>query len=113
MEARLVTQDEMFQTIDALRYAAETETDEKKAVAAWAAVETADAALGVLQQENADDDRLVKEYDTNIRQMNNSLRITKAGLVAERSNAELMVAIKSNMNIDEDLKDLASNARKL
>jgi hypothetical protein len=45
--------------------------------------------------------------------MNNSLRITKAGLVAERSNAELMVAIKSNMNIDEDLKDLASNARKL
>jgi hypothetical protein len=45
--------------------------------------------------------------------MNNSLRITKAGLVAERSNAELMVAIKSNMNIDEDLKDLAGHAGKL
>jgi hypothetical protein len=49
MDARWATIDEMYETIDALRYAAETESDEKKAAAAWAAVETADAALGELQ----------------------------------------------------------------
>lgn len=35
--------------------------------------------------------------------MRNSFRITKAKLVAERTNAELMVAIKQEMNFGEDI----------
>lgn len=49
---------------------------------------------------------LVAEYFYSIRQVRNSLRITKARLVAERTNAELMVAIKKEMNLGEDIFDL-------
>lgn len=65
--------------------------------------DAAEAAIDLALQDNEDDQRLVDEYSYNIRQVNNSFRITKAKLVAERTNAELMVAIKQEMNFGEDI----------
>jgi hypothetical protein len=65
-----------------------------------------EAAIQEINQLNEDDHRLIQEYDTQIRAVNNKLRITKAQLLAERTNAELMVAIKNNMNFAADLSDL-------
>jgi hypothetical protein len=85
------------------RYEAETETNELFVSARWAAFDAADAAIDQALQDNEDDQRLVDEYEYNIRQVRNSFRITKAKLVAERTNAELMVAIKQEMNFGEDI----------
>lgn len=88
---------------ETLRYEAETETNELFVSARWAAFDAADAAIDQALQDNEDDQRLVDEYEYNIRQVRNSFRITKAKLIAERTNAELMVAIKQEMNFGEDI----------
>jgi hypothetical protein len=113
MEERWTAIDAQYQEADTLRFEAETEGDEQKSAAKWAKFESATAAIAVLEQDNADDERLVSEYDVNIRAVNNSLRVTKAKLVAERSNAELMVAIKGNMNLTVDLSDTEAKLEKL
>jgi hypothetical protein len=43
------------------------------------------------------------QYETQIRSIQNQFKITKAQLQAEVTNAELMVAIKSDMNAQEDI----------
>lgn len=51
------------------------------------------------QEENEDAVRLQEQYQVNIRQVNNDLRITIAKIEAELKNAQLMVTIKNQMNI--------------
>jgi len=104
INARWDSMDSLHEVADTLRYEAETETNELFVSARWAAFDAADAAIDQALQDNEDDQRLVDEYDFNIRQVRNSFRITKAQLVAERTNAELMVAIKQEMNFGEDIE---------
>jgi len=103
INARWDSMDSLHEVADTLRYEAETETNELFVSARWAAFDAADAAIDQALQDNEDDQRLVDEYEYNIRQVRNSFRITKAKLVAERTNAELMVAIKQEMNFGEDI----------
>jgi hypothetical protein len=44
-----------------------------------------------------------EQYDSNIREVENQLRVTKAIIGAQVTNAELMVAIKQKMNAQQDL----------
>jgi uncharacterized small protein (DUF1192 family) len=46
---------------------------------------------------------LEEQYDSNIREVENQLRVTKAIIGAQVTNAELMVAIKQKMNAEQDL----------
>jgi hypothetical protein len=46
---------------------------------------------------------LEEQYDANIREVENQLRVTKAIIGAQVTNAELMVAIKQKMNAQQDL----------
>ena len=46
---------------------------------------------------------LEEQYDSNIREVENQLRVTKAIIGAQVTNAELMVAIKQKMNAQQDL----------
>lgn len=55
------------------------------------------------QEQNEDAERLQDQYQVNIRQVNNDLRITLAKIEAELKNAQLMVAIKNQMNIKQDI----------
>jgi predicted nucleic acid-binding Zn-ribbon protein len=96
----------MYETLDRMRYEAETETVEAFVNARWAAHDAGQAAIDQAHQDTEDDWRLIDEYTYNIRQVRNSLRITKAKLVAERTNASLMVAIKQEMNMGEDIIDI-------
>lgn len=50
--------------------------------------------------------RLNEQYEFNIRQVNNGLRITLAKIEAELKNAQLMVAIKNKMNMTEDIAEI-------
>jgi len=103
----------MYTESDKLRHEAETEWDEAKAEAKWALVDAAEAAIQLAYQDNEDAHRLLQEYDSNIRAVRNSYRITKAQLIAERTNAEFMVSIKQEMNMGEDLVDLGAHKVKL
>lgn len=89
-----------------MRYAAETEFDDNLVDARWAAFDAAHTQIDAATGENEDDERLIEEYETNIREVRNGFRITKAKLVSERTNAELMVAIKQDMNMAEDRADI-------
>jgi hypothetical protein len=103
IQARWESMDALYEAAETFRYEAETETNELFVSARWAAFDAADAAIDQALQDNEDDQRLVDEYEYNIRQVRNSFRITKAKLLAERTNAELMVAIKQEMNFGEDI----------
>lgn len=109
IHARIHARDEaiggLLDQADALRYAAETELDDNLVNARWAAFDAAEAAIHSSYDESEDDWRLIDEYETNIREVRNGFRITKAKLIAERTNAELMVAIKQDMNMAEDRDD--------
>jgi len=111
--AREETEEELHGNADRLRYEAETEGDEQKAEQRWTFFEVADLAIQQMHQRNEDDRRLVDEYEFNIRQVRNGYRVTKAKLIAERTNAELMVAIKNEMNMGEDLTDIGAAKTKL
>lgn len=63
------------------------------------------------QQENEDAVRLQEQYEFNIRQVNNDLRITLAKIQAELVNAQLMVAIKNQMNFKQDLSDIEEKTK--
>jgi hypothetical protein len=56
--------------------------------------------------QNTNDERLAQQYETQIRALQNQFIITKAILDAELANAQLMVAIKRDMNRKEDIADL-------
>jgi hypothetical protein len=99
---------QMYADAERLRHEAEIEWDEAAAEPKWAAYDAVEAAIEQAYQDDDDQHRLLQEYDYNIRQVRNSFRITKAQLIAERTNAELMVAIKQEMNMGEDIVDLGA-----
>lgn len=53
------------------------------------------------------------DYTYEIRNARNMLRVTQAVLIAERTNIQLMVAIKNEMNMGEDIIGLAETEVKL
>jgi len=106
IQAREEAFDTMYANLDQLRYMAETETNPAFVDARWLQYDAAEAAINEAHNDNEDAWRLIDEYEYNIRQVRNSFRVTKAKLVAERTNAELMVAIKQRMNMEEDLTGL-------
>jgi hypothetical protein len=81
------------------------ETDDFKKARAHSAWVEADGAIDQAWDDNDDDWRSIDEYQYNIRQVENDFRVTQAKLAAERTNAELMVAIKQDMNMFEDIED--------
>lgn len=91
--------------MDALRYAAEIETDERFVDARWEQYDTMDAAINEAYTLNEEDWHYIEEYEYNIRQERNKYRINKAALDAERTNAELMVFIKQQFNAKDDITD--------
>mgnify|MGYP003958574271 CR=1 FL=1 len=113
MEARDENLGAMYEILDKLWYEAETETDESLVDNRWAAKDQAEAAIEQAYSDNDDDSRLIAEYQDNIRYVRNAFRITKAKLVAERTNAELMVAIKSEMNLGADLAEIDARTTQL
>jgi len=62
---------------------------------------------------NKNDERLKVQYDTQIRVVKNDFLVIKAALVNEVTNAELMVAIKNNLNDKEDIKDAKARIEKI
>jgi hypothetical protein len=94
------------------KFSYETADEDTKA-AALAAWDAAQAQISSAEQENEDDQRLVDAFEYNIRQVKNDLRINKAQLVAERTNAELMVAIKQEMNWADDIDMYDARASEL
>lgn len=56
--------------------------------------------------QNKNDERLAIQYETQIRALQNQFIITKAILDSELANAQLMVAIKMDMNRQEDIADI-------
>lgn len=96
---------EKDQEIDTLEFEAGRETDEKKkreAVAVW---EAATASRAEMATQNQNDERLAKQYEVQIRAVQNSYLITYAILNAEKVNAQLMVLIKNDMNLAEDIAE--------
>ena len=96
------------QDIETKLFQANEESDEKKATQKRAIYEAAVNALDGLRTQNQNDDRLRDQFETQIRVLKNGFLITKAQLVAEMTNAELMVAIKQDLNAEEDMTDIAS-----
>jgi hypothetical protein len=86
-----------------LRQTANTESDAKKQTQAFAVVEAAAANIAGLEALSRDDERLLEQYTTAIRGTKNGLRVTMAILLAEKTNAEMLVAIKQDMNGAQDL----------
>jgi hypothetical protein len=113
IEGREASLDALYENADRLLYEAETELDDQVADQRWAAYDLAYVAIDQVHLDNEDDTRLLHEYDFNIRQVRNQFRITKAQLVAERTNAELMVSIKNEMNMGEDIVDIGAAKTKL
>ena len=113
IDARWVAMEAMEVTLDTLRFEAETEEDDDLVDQRWAAVDLAIAQIDQANSDNEDDSRLIEEYEYNIRQVRNGFRITSAKLVAERTNAELMVAIKQEMNMNEDIAEIAAQVIKI
>lgn len=95
-----------YKALDGLIFKAENETDSKKQTQAQAVVDVAQAQIDAMHTSTDNDYRLLSQYDKNIRQVSNQLRITMAKLQAEKTNALLLVAIKSNMNITEDITSI-------
>jgi chromosome segregation ATPase len=79
----------------------------------WAAVDRVQAQIEQAEEENADDQRRMTDYTYEIRNARNMLRVTQAVLIAERTNIQLMVAIKNEMNMGEDIIGLAETEVKL
>jgi hypothetical protein len=106
MDARTEAMDLLDEQIETYRFEADRETDTKEKArkeAVWAA-----AANNREAQEtaNKNDERLAKQYETQIRAVQNQYFITYAVLLAEKTNADLMVAIKQDMNAAEDISEL-------
>jgi hypothetical protein len=57
---------------------------------------------------NKNDERLSKQFEVQIRAVENQYFITYAILLAEKTNADLMVAIKADMNAAEDITELTA-----
>lgn len=113
MEQREQNLPGLYDQADTLLYEAETELNDQVAEQRWAAYDLANSAIDQIHVDNEDDYHKLYEYDWNIRQVKNQFRITKAQLVAERTNAELMVALKNEMNADADIVDIGTRKTKL
>jgi hypothetical protein len=53
----------------------------------------------------ADDEVLAREYERNMRSVRNDAKIDAAKMMAEKANAELMVAVKADANMATDLTE--------
>lgn len=84
--------------IDKYRFEADQETDEKARTQKEAVYDAAVNNLDGLRTSNENEARLMTQYETKIRSLNNGYRVTQAYLLAEVTNAELMVAIKQDLN---------------
>lgn len=106
--ARHEAMDIMDQEIETYRYQADNEADAKEKARKEAIWEAAMNNRMAQDTANKNDERLAKQFEVQIRAVQNQYFITYAVLLAEKTNADLMVAIKADMNAAEDITELTA-----
>jgi hypothetical protein len=106
--ARHEAMDVMDQEIETYRYQADNEADAKEKARKEAIWEAAMNNRMAQDTANKNNERLAKQFEVQIRAVQNQYFITYAVLLAEKTNADLMVAIKADMNAAEDITELTA-----
>jgi len=102
-EGNIIEYDSQAET---LRFEADNLSEERAKAAKVAELDSVLNKQEAQRTQNKNDERLAIQYETQIRALQNQFIITKAILDSELANAQLMVAIKMDMNRQEDIADI-------